>query len=180
MDMIFKTTMFGGFDKQDVMSYIERTVQEYESRLGALEKEREALQGDLSAALDRVEAAEEARRQLEEQGQALAERLRGVEREYQSLRSHMVDVELDARQRAGAIEQEAKHRSETLLTEAEERCQAMLAQAKKELADMSRCCGALRADVATAVSHVAVGQLPLAFDKLLEELKALETDQPAP
>ena len=121
--------------------------------------------------------------------QAEAERLRGVEREYQSLRSHMVDVELDARQRAGAIEQEAKHRSETLLTEAEERCQAMLAQAKKELADMSRCCGALRADVATAVSHVsgelrkadvAVGQLPLAFDKLLEELKALETDQPAP
>ena len=41
MSTSFKTSMFGGFDRSDVIAYIERTGREYEERVAALEAENE-------------------------------------------------------------------------------------------------------------------------------------------
>ena len=43
MSTSFKTSMFGGFDRSDVIAYIERTGREYEERVAALEAENETL-----------------------------------------------------------------------------------------------------------------------------------------
>ena len=39
MSTSFKTSMFGGFDRSDVIAYIERTGREHEERVAALEAE---------------------------------------------------------------------------------------------------------------------------------------------
>ena len=43
MSTSFKTSMFGGFDRSDVIAYIERTGREYEERVAALEAEKAAV-----------------------------------------------------------------------------------------------------------------------------------------
>lgn len=43
MSTSFKTSMFGGFDRSDVIAYIERTGREHEERVAALEAENETL-----------------------------------------------------------------------------------------------------------------------------------------
>ena len=155
MDTIFKTTMWGGFDKQDVITYIEKTAKDHEEQLAALRKEQdrlsqevsrlEGVQADLETARSDLEAARE---ELSQKNQALEdrcaalgtelaeksaagdqallrvceleallpelERLRALETEYQTYRSHIVDAELDSRQRAGEISREAQERSEAL------------------------------------------------------------------
>ena len=50
----FRTRLFGGFNRQDVISYIE----ELASRRTACEKERDRLRGELDAANDRVSSLE--------------------------------------------------------------------------------------------------------------------------
>ena len=43
MSTSFKTSMFGGFDRSDVIAYIEKTGREHEERVAALEAENETL-----------------------------------------------------------------------------------------------------------------------------------------
>ena len=43
MSTRFKTSMFGGFDRSDVIAYIEKTGREHEERVAALEAENETL-----------------------------------------------------------------------------------------------------------------------------------------
>lgn len=46
MSANFKTCMFGGFDREDVIRYIEKTAKETQERIEALEQENEALRGE--------------------------------------------------------------------------------------------------------------------------------------
>ena len=43
MSANFKTCLFGGFDREDVVNFIERTSRESRERIEALEKENEEL-----------------------------------------------------------------------------------------------------------------------------------------
>ena len=52
MSTSFKTSMFGGFDRSDVIAYIERTGREYEERVAALEAENKELTAKLAAAVE--------------------------------------------------------------------------------------------------------------------------------
>ena len=61
MSTSFKTSMFGGFDRSDVIAYIERTGREHEERVAALEPiGRRALAARLHVAEREVRAAAEA------------------------------------------------------------------------------------------------------------------------
>ena len=42
MSANFKTCMFGGFDREDVVSYIEKTAKETQEKLDTLEREHPA------------------------------------------------------------------------------------------------------------------------------------------
>ena len=230
MDTVFKTALWGGFDKQDVIDYIEKTAKESEEQLTVAKKEQDQLSQEVSrleALREELEAERDTlsqkNRELEERyavlGAELAEksaagdqallrvceleallpeleRLRALELEYQTYRSHIVDAELDSRQRAGEISREAQEKSDALLMEAQrkadgllmetqQRCNGIREALRREVQNLTAACAALRRDAAAVTSHVsaelrkmdvAAGQLPLSFDKLLEELQRLDAD----
>lgn len=212
MENTFKTTMFGGFDKQDVVAYIEKSSRENEERIKALEKANEEATAAREELVDRCEAlqrekeeaeasctrfqeelaaSQAACRELEEQNAELAElrreveRLRGIENEYQTYRAHMVDVELEARQRAEELGHEAQGKADALLEETRRRCDGLRAELLADLREMSEKYGALQGDFSTLTGHVtaelrkmdvAASQLPLAFDHLRSRLEALEQE----
>ena len=120
MSTSFKTSMFGGFDRSDVIAYIERTGREYEERVAALEAENETLrkenqtlentqrvtQAQLLKMQDNEETCRRLRRQLadaEARNQELEQRcaqLKVQADEYESLKDHVARLrQLAARQR---------------------------------------------------------------------------------
>ena len=119
MSTSFKTCLFGGFDREDVVAFIERTSRESTERIEALEQENETLkQKNLSMDAElrvmreqfqeRSEKAEQAEAlkaqvaELTEKLRALAdeaETLRRQAADYQSLKDHIADIEISAHRR---------------------------------------------------------------------------------
>ena len=119
MDASFKTCMFGGFDRQDVVAFIEKTAEEHRVETETLRAENDQLRRDRDAAVAENEALrclteEDARlqedntrlqRRVEELQAKLAEvqaendTLRGPAGEYQSLKEHIADIEISAQGR---------------------------------------------------------------------------------
>ena len=119
MDASFKTCMFGGFDRQDVVAFIEKTAEEHRVETETLRAENDQLRRDRDAAVAENEALrclteEDARlqednnrlqRRVEELQAKLAEvqaennALRGPAGEYQSLKEHIADIEISAHRR---------------------------------------------------------------------------------
>ena len=119
METSFKTCLFGGFDREDVISFIEKTAAETQERLDALTTEREellakkrsaeaenaALRVQLNELTERLddETALRCRVQsMEEELTALRrenETLREPAAQYQSLRDHIAEIEISAHRR---------------------------------------------------------------------------------
>lgn len=119
MSANFKTCMFGGFDRQDVISFIEKTAKENGVRIDSLEAENAALkeknhamEGELLLMREsyqenalQAEAAQTLQQQVSElqsQLKALeeeAEQLRVQAADYQSLKDHIADIEINAHRR---------------------------------------------------------------------------------
>ena len=89
MNTNFKTALFGGFDREDVISYIQQTSRESQQRISALEEENRSLQErnrameaelstlrqsvlENSAAADTCLQLQDQFRQLQEQAQKLS------------------------------------------------------------------------------------------------------------
>ena len=123
MSTSFKTSMFGGFDRSDVIAYIEKTGREHEERVAALEAENETLrkenqtlentqrvtQAQLLKMRDNEETCRRLRRQLadaEARNQELEQRcaqLKVQADEYESLKDHVAQIEISAHRRDGAV-----------------------------------------------------------------------------
>ena len=119
MSTSFKTSMFGGFDRSDVIAYIEKTGREHEERVAALEAENETLrkenqtlentqrvtQAQLLKMQDNEETCRRLRRQLadaEARNQELEQRcaqLKVQADEYESLKDHVAQIEISAHRR---------------------------------------------------------------------------------
>ena len=115
----FKKCMFGGFDPEDVIAYIDRTAKENKARIATLTEQNEALtksnqemQGELTMLRQQFvdqenenraaekwqqewQAAQEKLQQLEEE----AAMLRTQAQEYRSLKDHIADIEISAHRR---------------------------------------------------------------------------------
>ena len=77
MNANFKTRVFGGFDREDVISFIEKTSLEHQKRVSALEEENKRLSDRCGAAEAEVQALrEQSRAEL-----AAAAEARGAEAE---------------------------------------------------------------------------------------------------
>ena len=210
MEMTFRNAAFGGFNRQDVMDYITATAKESGQRIADLEQERDALQ---SAAAERdalqaeAEGLRERNRALEEsleevsrerdQYKAQAEadaaqepRVRELEsqaEEYQALKQHIAQIELDAHKRADQITAQAERTAEETISAAKGEADRIRSQLETELRELSgRYEEAMRA-LEVASGHVtgelrkmdvAVGQLPLAFNRLSNTLRELRSDGP--
>lgn len=115
----FKKCMFGGFDPEDVIAYIDRTAKENKARIATLTEQNEALtksnqemqveltmlrqqfvdQENENRAAEKWQQewqeAQEKLQQLEEE----AAMLRTQAQEYRSLKDHIADIEISAHRR---------------------------------------------------------------------------------
>ena len=142
MDASFKTCMFGGFDRQDVVAFIEKTAEEHRVETETLRAENDQLRRERDAAVAENEALrclteEDARlqednnrlqRRVEELQGKLAEvqaendTLRGPAGEYQSLKEHIADIEISAHRRTEQFREEAVTRLRQLAARQREWC----------------------------------------------------------
>lgn len=119
METSFKTCVFGGFDREDVISYIRKTAEESQKKLEALMEETERLRVRCETAESELSALRARSAELEQQLadteilRAEAERLRteeetlhrenetlrGPAAQYQSLKDHIADIEISAHRR---------------------------------------------------------------------------------
>lgn len=150
MSANFKTCMFGGFDREDVISYIEKTAKETQEKLEALESENTRLKADnerIEQALRTLhtqtkqmkqdEQDQESLRQKLEEAQAnaaeLAVRCEALEAENESLRTsanecarlkeHIADIEINAHRRTEEFRAEAIEKLRAIISQQRTWCQ---------------------------------------------------------
>lgn len=190
-----RTTAFGGFQKQDVLNYIEAANREHLERLEALRRELE------EAAVLR-ETLEEEKRQSQEQARELSGRTEALEQELQALRQS-ADAQAEelaaARERLGQLEERLrqagteqarleplaqayeslKERTAGIELEAHQRAQGIIAQARTQAAavrqeteqwlqGVQESYGRMREDMTYTVTHT--GEALAGVCRALEEL----------
>ena len=117
----FRTAALGGFHKQDVLSYLERSAKEHweekgemERRQALLEEENQRLAADLAdreAALADATAGKETAERQEAALQEEAEKLRPAAKAYEAVKDRTASIELEAHGRAQAIEEEGRQKA---------------------------------------------------------------------
>lgn len=190
----FKSVAFGGFDKQDVVRYLEQSSEKAAAAQRELEAENETLRRraedsaeELERLRDRVEALTEERDRLRERletesaARADLEPLRALEQDAARLAAERDALKPDAeayarfRERLGAIECEARKRADDLEEEA-------AAQTRRTLEEFRSRYKKLTVDFEAVAAHVngelrkievALSQLPRALDQTGTELNEL-------
>lgn len=71
-DMRFRTAAFGGFQKQDVLDYLERSAKEQADKYSAIQKQLEASESARTEAEERLDTKEAAARRLTEENRRLS------------------------------------------------------------------------------------------------------------
>ena len=188
---IFKSVAFGGFDKQDVIGYIERTAREaaeaqekLQQENDGLRQETQALGGQVSALQAKLEALEAENTRLQEslaRESARREELEALRPEAERLRAQAEALRGDAesyarfREQIGAIECEARKRADDLET-------ASARQMKKTVDSFRIQYDALMRTFESAAVHVteelrkievSLSQLPRVMDRSGAELEQL-------
>ena len=158
MDHPFRSAALGGFNRQDVLDYLEKTSAENAQRQQELQQN--------------LEAAEEERRQLaaktaEQERDGLKDRVAALEPEaaaYEAVKERTAGVELEAHCRAQNILDQANGQAKDLRRSMEQ----WMGRVEREY-------DALRSEVESTVSHAA-DQLEKA-NKCLDRMTALLSDQ---
>lgn len=192
MNTNFKTALFGGFDREDVISYIQQTSRESQQRISALEEENRSLQErnrameaelstlrqsvlENSAAADTCLQLQDQFRQLQEQAQKLrqeTEDLRAQAAEYQSLKDHIADIEISAHRRTEEFRARAMERLGQCITQQRLWC----SQRRSTYLSMN---AALSEQLRAAQESVDSADYT-AFDEMIAELQRLEDELKKP
>lgn len=190
----FKSVAFGGFDKQDVVRYLEQAAEKAAAAQRQLEAENESLRRQTEAQAEELEAlraqVEELtgerdglREKLASESAALAdlEPLRSLEQDMARITAERDALKPDAeryarfRERLGAIECEARNRADDLEETA-------AAQTRRTLEDFRSRYQQLMRDFEAVSGHVngelrkievTLSQLPRALDRTGTELNEL-------
>lgn len=178
----FKSVAFGGFDKEEVIQYIQKTAQENTEALetlrrenGSLRAENESLRAQMEQSLrEREDAAKKETEALREQARALTaelDELRPQAQSYREVRSQVGDIECQARRRASELE------SATTM-----RLNALIADVRRQYQEMSSAFSATAGQAAAELRKIEVSltQLPRAMDqtgKKLEEIVSAVDNQ---
>lgn len=190
----FKSVAFGGFDKQDVVRYLEQSSEKAAAAQRELEAENETLRTkaeeqaeELERLRDRVDALTEERDRLRERletesaARADLEPLRALEQDAARLAAERDALKPDAeayarfRERLGAIECEARKRADDLE-------EAAAAQTRRTVGEFQSQYQKLVSAFQSTAGHVngelrkievMLSQLPRALDQTGAELKEL-------
>lgn len=188
----FKSVTFGGFDKQSVIDYIEKTAQTHTAETDELRREAESLREENSSLKEELAAlqsklaeqtaaadtlrteAEQLRgevgtlRPLREEAQQLraeAAALRPDAESYRQFRNRIGDIECEARTRAAEVESTTNARMDRSVAEVRARYQALASSFDSASAYIT-------AELRKV--EVNLSQLPRALDQMGSELKSLE------
>ena len=184
-ELQFRTATFGGFQKQDVLNYIETSGQEHREKLAELtrqaeetRRENETLRRELDQARQKDQTDGEAARRLEgelaqarKEAEDLRARLTAAEGELSALRADLADArgklaraepEAQAYQavkdRTAGIELDAHCRAQAVQAEAEARAERLREETGQWLEKVRSGYGKLRADMDAAAAR-ARGEL---------------------
>lgn len=193
MSANFKTCMFGGFDREDVVSYIEKTAKETQEKLDALETENAKLKADneqIEQALRTLHAQTKQMKQEEQDQESLQRRLdeaqacaaelavrcEALEAENESLRAaanecahlkeHIADIEINAHRRTEEFRAEAIEKLRAIITQQRTWCQKQ----RGEYAFMSE---TILQDIRRAEDVLENADYS-GFDQMMEGLQQLE------
>ena len=174
----FRSAAFGGFNKQDVLNYIESNTKENAARLEALQKELDEVKGakatlegekaELTAKLESTSAElEEAASTLEWANTEMEKkdsRLTELEGENTTLKARVAELEPDAdayhkvKDRTAGIELEAHCRAQAAEAAAQEHIKKSKAELEQWVLKVQAGYDRLRTDVDATISH-ADGEL---------------------
>lgn len=158
MDNQFRSKAFGGFNRRDVIEYVERSAREHSeeldrlrSRLDEAQKEQDRLQEqlrDLTAQRDALQGEAEQARQLP-----------AAQEEIRRLRDLVAQLEPDAaayaaiKERAATMELEAHQRAQAIVDQARKQADEVTGEARQWLGSLRREYGDLRLQVENTVAH---------------------------
>ena len=196
MESSFKTTMFGGFERQSVIDYIEKTARESAEEQEKLRRENEALStaktalerevdalrrqvsalnqriSQLSGELERTAADCEARTQ---EAETLKPQVEALTAEAERLRP---EAEAYARVKAhiGEIECGAQKRADELEASVTARMSCLVADCERQYQELTAAFDVASRHVLGELRKVEVNlsQLPRTFDKMGSDLAELE------
>ncbi len=193
MSANFKTCMFGGFDREDVVSYIEKTAKETQEKMDALETENAKLKADneqIEQALRTLHAQTKQMKQEEQDQESLQQRLdeaqaraaelavrcEALEAENESLRAsanecahlkeHIADIEINAHRRTEEFRAEAIEKLRAIIAQQRTWCQKQ----RGEYAFMSE---TILQDIRRAEDVLENADYS-GFDQMMEGLQQLE------
>ena len=181
METSFKTCMFGGFDREDVISFIQKTAEENQTRLDALTAENEKLLAEqqnreLSDRLAELEKRLDNESALRYRVRELSEKLEAVQREndalrepaaqYQSLKEHIADIEISAHRRTEEFRGKAIAELTQLIGQQRQWCAEQRGAYQRMAEDVLQ-------ELRRAERHVEECDLEN-FDQLEESLRRLE------
>ena len=160
----FRNAAFGGFNRQDVLDYLEKNARESGERLQRAEAERD----ELAARVQKLEADNRDLRQshdtLTQERDLLlrdADELAALRTEVQELRARTAQLqpEVDAfrelKRQLADIEVEARLRGEAIVQKADNEAAAVRTGAERLLAQTRRTFETTRTDVETTISHLS-------------------------
>ena len=164
MDNQFRNAAFGGFNRQDVMDYLERSAKEHaealeqlRSLLDAAQKERDQLAAQVQALTEERDSCQSTAQQTA----AMAEQLPGLQEENGLLKERVAQLEPDAaayaaiKERMAGMELDAHRRAQEIVDQAREQSDELLRQTQKWLVDVRGQYDELRGVVEGTVSRAA-------------------------
>lgn len=182
-----RSAVLGGFQKQDVLSYIESSTREHTARVEALQKElsearaacaaleteRDALRAETAASAARLEELTAACSRTGDELEGKNARVAGLEEENASLRARVEELEPQAmayravKDRAAGIELEAHIRAQAAEAAARDRVKETKAALEKWMVKAQGEYEHLRMDVDDTIAH-ALGELERVKKSLAE------------
>ena len=159
----FRTATLGGFQKQDVLDYIERSSKDHGDKLAGLQRELEearralcAVEEEKGALARELAAAQERERTLTEEREAAAAAAGQASQETSALREELEAERLRLAETEAVLEQ-THCRAQGVQAEAEERAQKTREQVEQWLRRMRAEYDRIREDIDAAVSQVSGG-----------------------
>lgn len=193
----FRTAVVGGFNRQDVLNYIENTVRESREKTAALQKELQLLKEEREKLLQKKTALEHQNEALRkesdrlrktgtDQGAELGEVQAALTLEREQRESLQKELDGykdqcarweggakaydDLKDRTATIELEARQRARSIESAAEEKARKLRTEAEQILYKVQAGYGRLRGDVDATITH-ASGELGR-VDKALEQVRS--------
>jgi len=164
MDNQFRGAAFGGFNRQDVMEYLERTAKEHAEGMAQLRAQLEQAQQECGELRAQLEQAQEQTKLLTEERDRIAqenEQLPRLQEEADALRSRVARLEPDAqayaaiKERAAGMELEAHRRAQQIVDDARGEAGDIHRQMEQWLGRFGREYEELCAQVDATVAHAA-------------------------